>query len=212
MAEADLLARPGTARPLLDALRRQGFRFALRGVGLGGKSLEYLKDLPLDHLCIDADLCRSCDDEPMNLALVKTLNDVAHHLGVCSRALGVGSGNALKTLQTLGVDYAQGHYIAAPSPEISEHHAASMVPILSASHRNGHASTSTSARSALNHIATETALRVVPDFSAPDPVSPYTAARNPGHIGEVAACPAGVKKLMLPNLSQSQTSRAPASK
>ena len=142
VAEPDVIARPETARSTLAALSRHGFRFAVHDVGIGGKSLEYLKGLPLDHLCIGADLCRSMADESMNLALAKTLNDVAHHLGVCSRALGVGSGSTLKILQTLGVDYAQGRCFAPPSAEVSDDLAPSAtvaVPIQNDVRRNGHA-------------------------------------------------------------------------
>ncbi len=120
VAESDLLARPETMHATLETLRAHGFRFAVCDVGLAGKSLAYFKGLALDHLCIGPDLCRSLGDEPINVALVKTLNDVAHHLGICSRALGVASGSTLKTLQTLGVDCAQGGYFARPGPEIAD--------------------------------------------------------------------------------------------
>ena len=141
VAEPDVLARPEAARSTLAALSRHGFRFAVREVGVGGKSLEFFKGLPLDHLCIGADLCRSLVDDPMSMAFAKTLNDVAHHLGVCSRALGVGSGSTLKALQTLGVDYAQGRYFALPSAETTDNLVASgtaAVPIQNGARRNGH--------------------------------------------------------------------------
>ncbi len=140
LSEADLLARPESARALMGTLGRCGFRFALCDVCIGRQPLTYLKDLLLDHLCIGADLCRSLVDEPMNLGVVKTLNDVAHHLGVCSRAVGVGSGSTLKALQTVGVDYAQGHYFAAPGPEpMTDQAPRSMVPIPTAPRLNDHA-------------------------------------------------------------------------
>ncbi len=138
LTEADVLARPEAARFLVGTLGRQGFRFALQGVGVFGKSLNYLKDLRLDHLCIDASLCAALGDEPMNLAAVKTLNDVAHHLGICSRALGVSSGGTFKALQTLGVDYAQGPYFAASGAGIADGEAAPVRPIPMVEHANGH--------------------------------------------------------------------------
>ena len=136
LTEKDVLVRPEAAHAAMAMLGRHGFRFALYEVAVGGKSLEYLKDLPLDHLGIGADLCRSLDREPVNLAVVKTLNDVAHHLGICSRAVGVGSGGALKALQTLGVDFAQGHYFAAPGPVLTEPHSAALVPVPNGAHPN----------------------------------------------------------------------------
>ena len=139
LTEAGVLARPESARAFLGLLGRHGFRFALREVGLMGKSLAHLKDLPLDHLCIDAELCRALDDEPLNMAVVKTLNDVAHHLGICSRALGVNSASTLKVLQTLGVDYAQGVYFTASEAGPEENAPALVAPIPARDSANGHA-------------------------------------------------------------------------
>ncbi len=130
LTEADVFARLEAARGLMDTLGRRGYRFALHGVGVGGKSLAYLKGLPLDHLGIGAGLCRSLEGELMNLGVVKTLNDVAHHLGICSRAAGVDSGETFKLLQTLGVDYAQGCYLAESAPPTADDTAipAALVP------------------------------------------------------------------------------------
>ena len=139
LGEADVTARMEATRTLLGTLGRHGFRFALCDVGIGRHSLGYLREFPLDHLCIGAELCRSLEDEPMTLAVVKTLNDVAHHLGICSRAVGVGSGGALKRLRTLGIDYAQGHHFAAPGTDVADQAAASAVPIPKALRMNGHA-------------------------------------------------------------------------
>ena len=138
LTEADVLARPEATRAQMDALGRHGFRFALRGVGSLGKSLVYLKDLRLDHLCIDASLCHALDHEPMNQAVVKTLNDVAHRLGICSRALGVTSGGTLKALRTLGVDYAQGPYFADASTRAGKDEAAPVTSIPAGKNANGH--------------------------------------------------------------------------
>ena len=120
LLEADVFARPEAARIFMAALGRRGYRFALHEVGVGGQSLAYLQDLPLDHLGIGADLCRALPGDPMNLAVVKTIHDVAHHLGICSRATGVDSGEAFKALQTLGIDYAQGSYLAESAPPMTE--------------------------------------------------------------------------------------------
>ncbi len=139
LAEGAVLARPEAAGALVAALGRHGFRFALHGVGGGGKSLAFLKEIPLDHLSIGADLCGSVVDEPMNLVLVKTLNDVSHHLGICSRAMGVESGETLKLLQTLGVDYAQGDYFAAFGPPVADQPAAPALPVPEESFLNGRA-------------------------------------------------------------------------
>ena len=114
---------------LIGALGRHGFRFALHGVGGGEKSLAYLKEMPLDHLSIGADLCGSLESEPLDLMVVKTLNETAHHLGICSRAMGVDSGQTFKLLQTLGVDYAQGSYLAASASPTANDPAAVAVPV-----------------------------------------------------------------------------------
>ncbi len=129
LTEAEVLARPETARALIGALGRHGFRFALHGVGGGEKSLAYLRDLSLDHLSIGADLCGSLESEPLDLMVVKTLNETAHHLGICSRAMGVDSGETFKLLQTLGVDYAQGSYLAASASPMANDPAALAVPV-----------------------------------------------------------------------------------
>ncbi len=129
LAEEDVLAHPEAARVFIGGLGRHGFRFALHGIGVGGKSLAYLKNFPLDHLGIGAERCGSLEGQPVDLAVVKTLNDVARHLGVRSRVVGVESGETFKMLQTLGVDYAQGSYLAASAAPMADDSAMPAVPV-----------------------------------------------------------------------------------
>ena len=69
------------ARQLIIAIKQLGCRFALDDFGAGASSMLYLRDLPVDVLKIDGSFIRAVDVDPVNRALVKSINEIAHILG-----------------------------------------------------------------------------------------------------------------------------------
>lgn len=104
------------ARQLVTAIKQLGCRFALDDFGAGASSMLYLRDLPVDVLKIDGSFIRSVDVDPINRALVKSINEIAHILGKQTVAEFVVNGAVLQVLKTIGVDYVQGWHVCEPAP------------------------------------------------------------------------------------------------
>ena len=102
------------AQLMITQLRDLGFRFALDDFGSGMSSFGYLKSLPIDFLKIDAIFIRELLEEPVNSTIVKSFHQVAQTMGIETIAEFVDSESKFLKLQSLGIDYAQGYWIAKP--------------------------------------------------------------------------------------------------
>ena len=67
-------------------------------------------------LKIDGAFVKDILDDPLNLALVKSINEIGHVMGKQTIAEFVENEAILVKLREIGVDYAQGYGIARPRP------------------------------------------------------------------------------------------------
>jgi diguanylate cyclase (GGDEF)-like protein/PAS domain S-box-containing protein len=104
------------AHAFISALKSRGCRFALDDFGSGISSFAYLKSLPVDFLKIDGGFVRDMAQDPIDFAMVESINQVGHVMGVRTIAEYVESEAVLSKLRSLNVDFAQGFAIAAPIP------------------------------------------------------------------------------------------------
>jgi EAL domain-containing protein (putative c-di-GMP-specific phosphodiesterase class I) len=100
----------------IKTLKTRGCRFALDDFGSGLSSFAYLKTLPVDFLKIDGILVKNIVTDPIDLALVRSINEIAQLLGKQTIAEYVENEAILEQLRELGVDYAQGYHIHRPQP------------------------------------------------------------------------------------------------
>lgn len=98
----------------ITTLKQQGCQFALDDFGSGLSSFGYLKSLPVDYLKIDGQFVRDIVDDPINLAMVKSIHEIATVMGKRTIAEFVESTAILESLRSIGVDYVQGNVIAPP--------------------------------------------------------------------------------------------------
>jgi diguanylate cyclase (GGDEF)-like protein len=117
ITETAVISNLAAAQTMIERLRAGGFRFALDDFGSGFSSFTHLKHLTVDYLKIDGGFIRDLAAEPTNLAFVKVINDIAHHLKIHSVAEYVETAESLKALRAIGVDYAQGSYFGMPQAE-----------------------------------------------------------------------------------------------
>jgi EAL domain-containing protein (putative c-di-GMP-specific phosphodiesterase class I) len=102
------------AEDFIRQMRRYGFRFALDDFGSGHTSYRHLKNLRVEALKIDGSFVKDILDSPDDFAIVKSMNDIAHSLGMRTVAEYVESPAILAKLREIGVDYAQGFAIHKP--------------------------------------------------------------------------------------------------
>lgn len=99
---------------LMRELKKAGCRFALDDFGAGHASYNYLKHLPLDFVKIDGAFVQDIATDENDFAMVRSINDLAHYMGIQTIAEFVESEAILARLQEIGVDYAQGYCIERP--------------------------------------------------------------------------------------------------
>ena len=100
----------------IKRLREHGFLFALDDFGTGMSSFAYLKNLPVNFLKIDGSFVKDIIDDPIDHAMVKSINDIGHIMGLKTIAEYVESEEIKKELIRLNIDYLQGYEISPPVP------------------------------------------------------------------------------------------------
>ena len=111
ITETAVIADLPQAHRLMVSLKTLGCRFSLDDFGSGLASFAYLKALPVDYLKIDGIFIRDIANNPINRAMVKTINEVGHLMGILTVAEYVEDEATLAIVRELGIDYAQGHAV-----------------------------------------------------------------------------------------------------
>lgn len=104
------------ATNFINQLKAQGCLFSLDDFGSGLSSFAYLKNLPVDYLKIDGLFVKDILDDQVDLAMVKSINEVGHVMNKKTIAEFVENEAIFNLLKTLGIDYAQGYGIGKPVP------------------------------------------------------------------------------------------------
>jgi diguanylate cyclase (GGDEF)-like protein len=112
VAITDLTAAFG----FIAELRALGCRFALDDFGSGLSSFTYLKKLPVDVVKIDGNFVREITTDPVDRAMVESVNRISHEMGLRTVAEFVETEAIMQCLRRLGVDFAQGYGVARPEP------------------------------------------------------------------------------------------------
>lgn len=103
----------------IKELKALGVCFALDDFGTGFSSFAYLKNLPVDYIKIDGAFVRDIVNNPVDNAMVHSMNNIAHSLNKKTVAEFVENAETLELLREIGVDMVQGYYIGKPLPDIA---------------------------------------------------------------------------------------------
>ncbi|MFP5430350.1 MAG: DUF1631 family protein [Gammaproteobacteria bacterium] len=114
ITETTAISNLADAVDLMRELKKIGCRFALDDFGTGHATYNYLKHLPLDYVKIDGAFVKDIANNDNDLAMVRSMNDMAHYMGIQTVAEFVESQEILDRLREIGVDYAQGYGIERP--------------------------------------------------------------------------------------------------
>ena len=116
LTETAAITHLSKAIAFIRELKSVGFRFSLDDFGSGVSSFGYLKQLPVDYLKIDGGFVRNMIDDKIDLAMVETINNIGHIMGIKTIAEFVENEAILEKLTHMGVDNAQGYAIAKQLP------------------------------------------------------------------------------------------------
>jgi EAL domain-containing protein (putative c-di-GMP-specific phosphodiesterase class I) len=99
----------------MQTLKNLGCKFSLDDFGSGLSSFTYLKNLPVDYLKIDGQFIRNVAADAVDESMVCAINQVGKAMGIETIAERVETREVLDKLSELGIEFAQGYYIARPT-------------------------------------------------------------------------------------------------
>jgi diguanylate cyclase (GGDEF)-like protein/PAS domain S-box-containing protein len=114
ITESSIMADPAHALAILAMLQSMGVRLSMDDFGTGYSSLTHLRELPVDEIKIDKSFITGMRSSEADVAIVRTVIDLAHNLGKQVCAEGVEDEVTWNMLGDLGCDLAQGFWIARP--------------------------------------------------------------------------------------------------
>ncbi len=114
ITEEFLLGNVERARAVLHDMRGIGIKIAIDDFGVGYSALSYLRDLPIDVVKLDRSFVAPIATDGGAAAIVRSVIDLAHTLGLSTVAEGVETAAAAAMLRSYGCDTVQGHYFCRP--------------------------------------------------------------------------------------------------
>ncbi|MEU3273715.1 EAL domain-containing protein [Saccharomonospora sp. NPDC006951] len=117
LTESGVMADPARALPILRELHGLGIVLAVDDFGTGYSSLAYLRQLPVDQVKIDKSFVLGMGTDLGDLAVVRSIVELGHSLGLTVVAEGVEEDVARDQLEAMGCDVAQGYLISRPLSE-----------------------------------------------------------------------------------------------
>lgn len=116
ITETRLMDDAERALPAMNALRAAGVRWSVDDFGTGYSSLAYLQRLPVSELKIDRAFVDHVDVSPQRRALLHSIVQLGHGLGLQVTAEGIERMEEWTELMSTGCDLAQGWLVARPMP------------------------------------------------------------------------------------------------
>jgi EAL domain-containing protein (putative c-di-GMP-specific phosphodiesterase class I) len=116
LTETTAMTSLAAATHFIHELRKRGCKFSLDDFGSGLSSFMFLKNLPVDYIKIDGNFVHNVADDVIDRSMVEAITQIARTMGFATIAERVDSAEVLRHLADMGVQYAQGHYIASPQP------------------------------------------------------------------------------------------------
>jgi diguanylate cyclase (GGDEF)-like protein/PAS domain S-box-containing protein len=116
ITETAILEDEQAALAFAERVRALGCKLALDDFGTGYGTLTYLKRMPVDYLKLDIEFVSDLLSNEASRHVVQAVVSLAHDFGSQTVAEGVEDAGTLALLGELGVDQAQGFYLARPTP------------------------------------------------------------------------------------------------
>ena len=116
MTETIFIADGDRAMTVLEDLRAMNVQLALDDFGTGYSSLSYLRTFPVDIIKIDRSFTADIGRDPTNSAIVASLIQLAHVIGLKVTVEGVETQEQSDEIRAMGSEAAQGYFYGRPLP------------------------------------------------------------------------------------------------
>lgn len=98
----------------IQQARDLGCLICLDNFGSGLSTFNLLKQLPLDYLKIDANIMRKLTNEPLNMAVIRCIIDMAKSMGIEPIAPFIETEETYQLMKDYGVTLFQGYHLSKP--------------------------------------------------------------------------------------------------
>lgn len=114
ISETTAVSNLTQTRDVMGALKALGCGTAIDGFGSGYSSCLYLRDLPADMVKLSGETVSQCARDPLSLALVRSMQEVASALGCRAVATWVENAEVEACVRAAGIGLGQGLFFAPP--------------------------------------------------------------------------------------------------
>ena len=114
VTESALLTEPGRAREVLGRLHSAGVTISIDDFGTGFSAMSHLKHLPVSEIKVDRSYVAEMTSSTEDAAVVRSVIDLGHELGMTVVAEGVEDTVTAEALAALRCDVVQGHLFSVP--------------------------------------------------------------------------------------------------
>lgn len=114
ITESSLIEDPTRAIEIMNNLREKSISFSIDDFGTGFSSLNYLSMMPLSILKIDRSFVVNIPENRSDVAIARSIIDLAHNLGLTVIAEGVETSEQLDWLRKQKCDEIQGYIYSKP--------------------------------------------------------------------------------------------------
>lgn len=116
VTETSIMAGGGHSLDILTRLRMKGFGLSIDDFGTGVSSLQRLRNVPFTELKIDLSFVQKMGSERDSRAIVESIIELGHKIGMIVVAEGVETQLQWDLLAGMGCDVAQGYFMGRPMP------------------------------------------------------------------------------------------------
>ena len=119
VSESVAIRHPAQVKKFINWLKVLHCRCALDHFGTNPRSMDIMKELPVDYIKLDRSFMHNLSENKDNRAKVKSIVGTAHSMEKMAIAVFVQDANSLSTLWQCGVDYIQGYFVQQPDAAMS---------------------------------------------------------------------------------------------
>ncbi|HEV2368447.1 MAG TPA: bifunctional diguanylate cyclase/phosphodiesterase, partial [Acidimicrobiales bacterium] len=121
ITESGVMADPSRTIAVLERLANTGVKISVDDFGTGYSSLSYLQRLPVHEVKVDRSFVFRMASDANDAAIVRSIVDLGHTLGLTTVAEGVEDQVSWDRLRVMGCDVAQGYHLskAIPGAEVT---------------------------------------------------------------------------------------------
>jgi len=116
ITETSIITDQNVSIPMVNDIKKMGFKISMDDFGTGYSSLSYLKKLPIDTIKIDQSFIRDLEVDSDDFTIVLAIISIAKKLNMGLVAEGVETKEQVKILKENGCTILQGYYYSRPIP------------------------------------------------------------------------------------------------